>query len=234
MLYTVLIAASPEQTVLHQNALKHCRQLIEKGHQIKQVFFMHAATRMAVHPNGKQWFDLADRYQIELQTCISTSEQQQLNVQDYLPGFLQGGLSSLADSILSSDAVLQIDDDVLKADISPVKNKKNLVFVFSSAPEEASFAADGVDLLLVLSAFDANLSVVFVGAGKQNLYADKFHPRYVRRFKALPDFDVSECYIVADNEQDFLEASKESSVSCNWLLQADFNQLIKQTHTLCF
>jgi len=234
MLYTIVIAVSPDLPVLHQNALRHCRNLIENGNQIKQVFFMHMATKTAVHPQGSQWSQFAIDFQVELQTCISTVEQQQLSAQEFMPGFLQGGLSSLADSILSSDAVLQIPDETLRTDISPVLDKKKVIFVFRSAPEKTSFAAEGVDLLLVLSAFDADISVVFVGIGKQNLYDNGFQPRYVKRFKALSDFDVSNCFIVAENEQAFDEASKESSVSCNWLTQADFNQLTKRVHTLCF
>ena len=234
MLYTVLIAASPKLSLLHQNALAHCHKLIENGNLVKQVFFMHAATKMAVHPDAKRWSEFAAKYQVELQTCISTAEQQQLNVQAFMPGFLQDGLSSLADSILSSDIVLQIHDEALQIAILPVKDKKNVTFVFRNPPEEASFAAEGVDLLLVLSAFDANVNVVFVGQGIQNLYDKGLHPRYVKRFKALPDFDVSECFIVAENEQTFFEAKQGSSLACNWLTQAAFNQLTKQSHTLFF
>ena len=234
MLYTVLITASPELSFLHEKALAHCRKLIENGNLIKQVFFMHAATQTAVHFDARQWSQFAAQYQIELQTCITTAEQQKLDFQDYMSGFLQGGLSSLADSILSSDAILQINDDVVQADITPIHDKKNIIFVFRNPPEEASYAAEGVDLLLVLSAFDANVRVVFVGEGIQNLYDKGSHPRYVKRFKALSDFDVSECFIVAENEQAFLGASEESSVSCGWLTQSDFNQLTMQPHTLYF
>ena len=234
MLYTVLISASPRLPHLHQDALRHCRRLIEAGDQIKQVFFMHAATQMAVHSEAQQWSDFATEYQLELQTCISTAEQQQLNANEYKQGFLQGGLSSLADSILSSDAVLQIHEDIPLANEEPVLDKKNIAFVFSTAPEQDSIAAQGVDLLLVLSAFDASLSVFFVGEGIQNLYPKESQPRYIKRFKALPDFEVTRCFIVAENEQAFLNASQDASVTCDYLSQSEFVNLTKQSHTLCF
>ena len=111
MLQTILITAHPELSDVYHKAMLCCQSLLDAGNEIKQIFFMHDANFMAVHPEAKHWTEFAKTYQIELQSCPTTAEQRSIDVQSFEHSFLQGGLSSLVDSVLESDYVLQINAD---------------------------------------------------------------------------------------------------------------------------
>lgn len=232
MLHTVLIADSPEMSSKHQEALEYCYSILDSGGQLKQVFFMHEATQTATHLQAQPWSKFAAQNQVELQTCISSADNYSMTLQDYADGFLQGGFSVLADSILSSDVIVQMSNaSELGVDRQSVTDKNKVLFVFESQPQEGSLAAEGIDLLLVLSAFDANIHIIFVGDGIKNLNNKDVNPRYVKRFKALPDFDVSNCYIVINSSE---ESYDNLSLSCDKMTQQQFTDLTQNTHTLFF
>lgn len=239
MRHTVLISAHPECGDLYQNALTYCRSLIDGGNQLKQVFFMHDATLMATHSDAQQWSDFAIEQKVDLQTCVSTAEQKALCLHDYAEGFAQGGLSTLADSILSSDVVVQINEDFdpnQGYESLAFKDSKKISFIFPSEPKEASIAAEGIDLLLVLSAFDAEISVVFSGNGIKNIQEDDQNPRYVKRFKALPDFDVTQCFILDESDGDSIASScsSQSLLACQSISKLEFESLKQHSHVLIF
>ena len=238
MLQTILITAHPELSDVYHKAMSYCQSSLDAGNEIKQIFFIHDAIFMAVHSQAKYWAEFAKRYNIELQSCPTTAEQKSIYVQDFELGFLQGGLSSLVDSILGSDSVLQINADFELCDIEfvePVLNKKKCVFVFESLPKEHSLSAEGIDLLLVFSAFETDVRVVFKNKGIKNIQHDEGHPRYVRRFKALPDFDVEECYMLSSvSENSLINSSDSFTLDCKVITESECSQLTRQTHTLCF
>lgn len=79
-----------------------------------------------------------------------------------------------------------------------------VIFIFEDAPIENGLASEAVDLVLVLSAFDADIEVYFVGEGLLNVqckHIDK--PRYTKRFKALGDFEVDQVFAVDSLERTF-------------------------------
>lgn len=81
----------------------------------------------------------------------------------------------------------------------------DVVIIFQSLPEEKGLGAEGVDFLLVLSAFEANIQVFFVGDGCQNImHSSNSLPRYTKRFKALNDFGVNSIYVVDRPEREFV------------------------------
>ena len=238
MQITILITVHPELSNVYQKAMLCCQSVLDAGNQIQQIFFMHDANYMAVHSQAKQWSEFASKHQIELQTCPTTVEQKRICSKEYTIGFLQGGLSRLVDSILESDSVLQLNADFELNNldsVTSVLNKKECVFVFESPPKEYSLSAEGINLLLVFSAFEADVSVVFKGEGVKNIQQDDSHPRYVRRFKALPDFDVDQCFLFSGlNEDSSVNSSDDLTLDCKMITEADFSQLTRQKHTLFF
>ena len=89
-----------------------------------------------------------------------------------------------------SDKLLHGDDKVCA--------QERFTFIFRTAPVETSLAIEGLDLLFVLSAFDAELTVVFIEGGIENIFHRENHPRYVRRFKALSDFGIETRYVLGE------------------------------------
>ena len=159
---------------------------------------------MAVHSRAIEWSAFAASANVSLQTCVTSAEQHAIQARHYASGFLQGGLSALADAILSSDAVRQVNASqqrYLEQDQGvQTVDDKSIAFVFESKPKNLSYAAEGVDLLLVLSAFDANIKVFFKSDGLANLINvnNSEAPKYTKRFLALTDFDIDSVYCVND------------------------------------
>jgi len=61
-----------------------------------------------------------------------------------------------------------------------------------------------VDLLLTLSAFEADIEVYFVGDGCQNIETERQDkPRYTKRFGALADFEIENVFVVDENVESF-------------------------------
>ncbi len=231
MAHTILITAHPRLLPLNRRALSYCESIVAEGERINQIFFMHDANFIAIHPSAQQWSAFAAEHGISLQTCVSTAEQKSIHLRDYAAGFQQGGLSSLADSILSSEHLVQFNEDFTESDMyrkSGLTDKKKIVFIFKSAPKENSLAAEGVDLLLVLSAFEADIGVVFQGDGILNITeSETDRPSYTKRFKALADFDVEKRYIL-DGKSHNIE------VECEMLTETAFQQIVQESHTLYF
>jgi len=208
MLITILITAHPSQYDVYDSVMNGCVSLIAKGNKINQIFFMHEATYIASHQNSTKWLEFAQQNTIELQTCRSTAEDLNIQFEDYSHGFMQSGLSALADSILKSDATFQFGSEEKSSQwdefqLNCEKNKNPIIFVFQNQPNEHSSTKEGIDLLLVLSSFDANLFVVFKGDGVKNLFDDDYMPRYIKRFKALRDFQINDCYVVDSQMKEF-------------------------------
>lgn len=240
--HTVIVLEHPNNTLATDKALSFCENIVAQGDEVKQIFFMHDAVFTAVHEVASVWQSFAIKHQVELQTCISTAEHKNISIEDYLEGFLQGGLSMLADSLLSSDVIHNIDDRCdgelsysVASDLD--SNRKKINIVFNSTPHENSVAAEGVDLLLVLSAFDAELSVFFEGDGVENILTldesikcQPSLPRYVKRFKAFSDFEIEKVYVVTDEQSE--SASYEIPVKV--LTAHKFQQLASSVRTLRF
>lgn len=236
MKHTVLVSGHPDECVASQKALSYCQSILSNGDEINQVFFMHDANYVAVHSSAQQWSAFAAENNVSLQTCESTAEKRYIQSRYYAAGFLQGGLSTLADSILSSDVVHQFKSDVENLQIESnyslienrkVKNRKKIVFIFETAPYADSLAAEGVDLLLVLSAFEADLKVVFAGEGIENINqmnveisANEMNhiapaPRYTKRFKALADFGVNEVFVLNSTINDANDTNNKNVIANN-------------------
>ena len=84
-------------------------------------------------------------------------------------------------------------------------SNKGVVLVFQQLPVENGLGAEGIDFLLVLSAFEAKIEVYFVDEGCENIIQqDRVLPRYTKRFKALPDFGIETVNVVDYAKGDFV------------------------------
>jgi len=235
MQHTVLITAHPSNLAVYEDAMSFCQSSLDAGNKINQIFFMHEANNIVIDQAANTWSDFAKRHDIDLQTCSSTAEDYSIELADYAQGFNHDGLSCLADSIISSDQLVQfgVENSIepgtyLQDEIARGKfKKKPIVFIFNSRPIENSVAREGVDLLLVFSAFESEVKVIFKGHGVQNLVNHRDQPRYVKRFQALSDFGVNDCYVVNN-------IPKETSLPLVSITEDDINELSQSSHVLFF
>jgi len=125
--YTLLVNGSVYGTQSARNAYLFAQALIEKGHQLKSVFFyqdgVFNGSTLTVPANDefdlvKAWQSLATQHQVRLETCVaaalrrgvvsySEASQHQLSSSNLADQFEQTGLGSLAEALLSQDRVVQ-------------------------------------------------------------------------------------------------------------------------------
>lgn len=109
-----------------RSALAFCRACLDKGHQIKRVFFsgdgVYAGTQLAVLPQDEQdiyreWQALAQQNDVELVVCISASLRRGIINKDEadryekpahtLPSnFVLSGLGQLIEASIEADRML--------------------------------------------------------------------------------------------------------------------------------
>jgi len=125
--YTLLVNGSVYGTQSARNAYLFAQALIEKGHQLKSVFFyqdgVFNGSALTVPANDefdlvKAWQSLAREHQVRLETCVaaalrrgvvgeSEANLHQLSSNNLADQFEQSGLGSLAEALLSQDRVVQ-------------------------------------------------------------------------------------------------------------------------------
>lgn len=125
--YVLVVNAPVYGAQLSLTAYRFAKALIEKGHQLTQVFFYQAgvsnASSLVVPANDefdlvKAWQDLAKSKGIKLETCVAAGLRRGLVSEDeaklhalssvnIADGFCQAGLGSLAEALLKADRVIQ-------------------------------------------------------------------------------------------------------------------------------
>ncbi|MDW6002077.1 sulfurtransferase complex subunit TusD [Vibrio mangrovi] len=125
--YTLVVNGPLYGSQSARSAYQFARALIQKGHTLVSVFFYQDGvtngTALSVPANdefdlAKAWQSLAVEHHVRLETCVaaalrrgilSEEEASQHNVfKDNLAGeFVQAGLGSLAEAMLTQDRVIQ-------------------------------------------------------------------------------------------------------------------------------
>ncbi len=125
--YTLLVNGSVYGEQAARSAYLFACALIEKGHKLHSVFFYREGvlngTRWSLPANdefdlSKAWQALAKAHEVKLETCVaaalrrgivsaSEATQHGLDGDNLASGFVQAGLGSLAESLLSQDRVVQ-------------------------------------------------------------------------------------------------------------------------------
>lgn len=125
--YTLLVNGSVYGTQSARNAYLFAEALLEKGHQLKSVFFyqdgVFNGSALTVPANDefdlvKAWQSLAEKHQVKLETCVAAAlrrgvigeaeaSQHQISAHNLAESFAQSGLGSLAEALLSQDRVVQ-------------------------------------------------------------------------------------------------------------------------------
>lgn len=125
--YTLVVNGSVYGSQAARTAYQFASALIEQGHQLVSVFFYQDGvtngTALSVPANdefdlSKAWLSLAQSNQIRLETCVAAAlrrgiisedeaKQHSLAQSNLAEGFVQAGLGSLAEAMLTQDRVVQ-------------------------------------------------------------------------------------------------------------------------------
>ena len=125
--YTLLVNGPIYGSQSAKNAYQFALALIERGHQLKSVFFyqdgVSNGSALTVPANdefdlAEAWQKLASQHEVRLETCVAAAlrrgvvsedeaNQHQLENHNLADGFEQAGLGSLAEAMLTQDRVVQ-------------------------------------------------------------------------------------------------------------------------------
>ncbi len=125
--YTLVVNGPLYGTQASRSAYQFALSLIEKGHQLVSVFFYQDGVSngscLTVPANdefdlAKAWQQLSQQHEVQLETCVAASlrrgivsrqeaEQHDLGGDNLAQPFIQAGLGSLAQAMLTQDRVVQ-------------------------------------------------------------------------------------------------------------------------------
>lgn len=125
--YTLLVNEPIYGSQSAKNAYQFALAVIERGHQLKSVFFYQEGvsngSALTVPANDEfdlagAWQKLASQHEVRLETCVAAAlrrgvvsedeaNQHQLDSHNLAEGFEQAGLGSLAEAMLTHDRVVQ-------------------------------------------------------------------------------------------------------------------------------
>ena len=125
--YTLLVNGPIYGSQSAKNAYQFALALIERGHQLKSVFFyqdgVSNGSALTVPANDEfdlagAWQKLVSQHEVRLETCVAAAlrrgvvsedeaNQHQLENHNLADGFEQAGLGSLAEAMLTQDRVVQ-------------------------------------------------------------------------------------------------------------------------------
>ncbi|RME87716.1 MAG: sulfurtransferase complex subunit TusD [Anaerolineae bacterium] len=114
MRFSILVLESPYQRQAADSAYRFARAVLEKGHQIRGIFFymngVHNANKYQKPPGernlGTLWTQLQQEHNLDFVACIAASTWRGMNEDLALPGFRIAGLGQLALMIQESDRLV--------------------------------------------------------------------------------------------------------------------------------
>ncbi|NOH96527.1 sulfurtransferase complex subunit TusD [Vibrio sp. 99-70-13A1] len=125
--YTLVVNGPVYGSQSARNAYLFAKALIEKGHQLKSVFFYQDGvtngSSLTVPANDEfdlvaAWQALSSEHNVSLETCVAAALRRgvigedeaslhKLSSSNLAEGFSQSGLGSLAEALLSQDRIVQ-------------------------------------------------------------------------------------------------------------------------------
>lgn len=126
MNFSILIYASPHNSLALQTAYRFTRAALTQGHQVERVFFygesVQLASLLTVTARDEidirqQWIALAEHYNLDLVVCIAAAVRRGIldageakrhdkPAANLAAPFVLSGLGQLADAMLSTDRLI--------------------------------------------------------------------------------------------------------------------------------
>lgn len=114
---------------------------------------------------------------------------------------------------------------------------KKILFINSQAPYGTARAQEALDVLLMLSTFDQQLSVLFLNDGILQLKSGQdalqiSAKNFIAAYKALPLYDIKNVYVAAESLKQLGLTVKDLFIEANLLTNEQVSQLLAQQDSI--
>ena len=119
MLFAVTINEGPYQHQASDSAYLFCRAVLEKGHELRRVFFyndgVNNASSLTEPPLDdrnivNRWSKLAADHKIDLVVCVAAALRRGIRDENLAAGFRISGLGQLVEAGIEADRLVTFGD----------------------------------------------------------------------------------------------------------------------------
>ena len=119
MKIAVTINEGPYQHQASDSAYLFCRAALEKGHEIRRVFFYHDgvnnSSSLTEPPQDdrnivQRWSKLAEEHKLDLVVCVAAALRRGIKDENLAPGFRISGLGQLVEAGIEADRLVTFGD----------------------------------------------------------------------------------------------------------------------------
>jgi len=119
MKFAIMINEGPYQHQATDTAYLFCKAALEKGHEIRRVFFYHDgvnnASSLTEPPQDDRnivarWSKLAEEHKLDLVVCVAAALRRGIQDENLAPGFRISGLGQLVEAGIEADRLVTFGD----------------------------------------------------------------------------------------------------------------------------
>ncbi len=119
MKFGIVVNEGPYQHQASDSAYQFCKAAIEKGHEVRRVFFYHDgvnnASKLTEPPQDdrhivNRWTRLAEEHQVDLVVCVAAALRRGIKEENLAKGFRISGLGQLVEAGIQSDRLIVFGD----------------------------------------------------------------------------------------------------------------------------
>jgi tRNA 2-thiouridine synthesizing protein D len=119
MKFAILINEGPYQHQATDSAYLFCKAALEKGHEIRRVFFYHDgvnnSSSLTEPPQDDRnivarWSKLAEEHKLDLVVCVAAALRRGIKDDNLAPGFRISGLGQLVEAGIEADRLVTFGD----------------------------------------------------------------------------------------------------------------------------
>ena len=119
MKFAITINEGPYQHPASDSAYLFCKAALEKGHEIRRVFFYHDgvnnSTRLTEPPQDDRnivarWSKFSEEHKLDLVVCVAAALRRGIRDENLAPGFRISGLGQLVEAGIEADRLVTFGD----------------------------------------------------------------------------------------------------------------------------
>lgn len=119
MKFAILINEGPYQHQATDSAYLFCKAAIEKGHEIRRVFFYHDGVNnssgLTEPPQDDRnivtrWGKMAEEHKVDLVVCVAAALRRGIKDENLAAGFRISGLGQLVEAGIEADRLITFGD----------------------------------------------------------------------------------------------------------------------------
>jgi tRNA 2-thiouridine synthesizing protein D len=119
MKFAILVNEGPYQHQASDSAYLFCKAVLEKGHEIRRVFFYHDgvnnSSSLTEPPQDDRnivarWGKLAEEHKVDLVVCVAAALRRGIKDENLAAGFRISGLGQLVEAGIEADRLVTFGD----------------------------------------------------------------------------------------------------------------------------